>query len=157
MKIGHDYIAFLAADFCTMNLSYDHHGSSKACKSINLQAFLVFSQHLAWVYNAGKLIENVFSCLNISLRLHYSGKYIIYYCKTFAHYKLNLSSPFALFFYMGARKPPFPQSGPKKKKEKKKRQEKKRKTNKQTIVWIVFHFYFCFSVNKHIPLRYMII
>ena len=28
----------------------------------DLQAFLVFSQHLAWVYHAGKLIEKVFYC-----------------------------------------------------------------------------------------------
>ena len=30
-----------------------------------LQAFLVFSQHPAWVYHAGKLIEKVFYCLSI--------------------------------------------------------------------------------------------
>ena len=30
----------------------------------DLQAFLVFSQHLAWVYHAGKRIEKVFYCLN---------------------------------------------------------------------------------------------
>ena len=30
----------------------------------DLQAFLVFSQHPAWVYHAGKLIEKVFYCLN---------------------------------------------------------------------------------------------
>ena len=28
----------------------------------DLQAFLVFSQHPAWVYHAGKLIEKVFYC-----------------------------------------------------------------------------------------------
>ena len=31
----------------------------------DLQPFLVFSQHPAWVYHAGKLIEKVFYCLNI--------------------------------------------------------------------------------------------
>ena len=31
----------------------------------DLQAFLVFSQHPAWVYHAGKLIKKVFYCLNI--------------------------------------------------------------------------------------------
>ena len=30
----------------------------------DLQAFLVFSQHPAWVYHAGKLIVEVFYCLN---------------------------------------------------------------------------------------------
>ena len=33
----------------------------------DLQAFLVFSQHLAWVYHAGKLIKKVFYCLNKKL------------------------------------------------------------------------------------------
>ena len=28
----------------------------------DLQAFIVFSQHSAWVYRAGKLIEKVFYC-----------------------------------------------------------------------------------------------
>ena len=105
MKIGRDYIAFLAAAFCTMNLNHiikkglkasigpiffnpiqtggegsfeapfnclklhnfktvedtiTIYGGSKACKSINFKAFLVFSQQPAQVYNAGKLIENVF-------------------------------------------------------------------------------------------------
>ena len=30
----------------------------------DLQPFLVFSQHPAWAYHAGKLIEKVFYCLN---------------------------------------------------------------------------------------------
>ena len=30
----------------------------------DLQAFFVFSQHSAWVYLTGKLIEKVFYCLN---------------------------------------------------------------------------------------------
>ena len=49
----------------------------------DFQSFLVFSQHPAWVYHAGKLIEKAFFCLNrVNIQAVYHA---MVYCGSINH------------------------------------------------------------------------